>query len=1061
VYRARQLAVDRDVAIKLLHDDLDPTSADGRLFLHEIRAVGRLDHPNVVRIYQADVSHDGRLFYAMELLRGSTLAALCADGPLPAPRAVALIGQLLAGLAAAHEAGLVHADVKPANAMVVEARGGERLVLLDFGLARLRQAEPAASAGGTPAFMAPEQLQDGRVDARSDVFAVGLVLVTLLTGWRRTSARDLVPPLDGIADPHLRAVLARALALEPRERYPSAVELAAALAREAAAPPPPRPPFVRLASLTEADAERLCGRDRERALLLDHVLFRSAVVVTAPSGVGKTSLLRAGLVPRLAQLGVLGLYASGRATPLATLVEALAPGAPDLPTALGRRAGAGRVVVVLDQVEALLLGDHPELTAILALVREPAPEVAVVLSVREDFLARLLDRAELVGAPAPVVRIGPLTREAAELALVKPLIERRIEVEPALIAAVVGDLVAAAGAMGPELGWGDAPAVFPPHLQLVGAALYDALPDDEPRLTLAHYRALGGFTAVVGEHLERVLETELTPAQGAIAREIFIALVTTASSRATRDEAELIALAGGDDAAVVAVLEVLRAQGLVAPVRGAEPRWELAHDSLVPRVLGWLDRQDLARRRAMEQVRYHLRRARGGGVSLLSRAELRELELHPGALAELDAEHTRRGGEALRPTELVARSRRVARRRAVAVAALAVTVAAGVGLAAYDRWTIAAAADRERSLAERDLGRFTLTLAPFDWDPPLAVVDAPGGRARPVEAGVLPALRLAIHDPDPADPDAPGPVRPTARAMIRPVSGQPGRFTVEASGGGAFLVIDGRGRAGEAPCGPSVIPVRALPGYPRRAARPPEFTIAVPTCQATWAGMIEIPAGPFIEGGPGEPVSAEQVEYEQVERVTELPSFRIDQTEVTNAAYGMLAGMVGFTGIGPPLYPDSDEMIHAGDPPWPVTNITWYQARSFCAYLGRRLPTSAEWQKAQRGGLVIDGQANPHPRRNLPWGTKLLPGMASVVVGRPTQAAAVGAFPTDRSPYGVLDLAGNVSEWTSTFNTIGMPYTRGGNWSETSAESLVEFVAIENQQPPFDVAGVRGARCAL
>jgi formylglycine-generating enzyme required for sulfatase activity len=261
---------------------------------------------------------------------------------------------------------------------------------------------------------------------------------------------------------------------------------------------------------------------------------------------------------------------------------------------------------------------------------------------------------------------------------------------------------------------------------------------------------------------------------------------------------------------------------------------------------------------------------------------------------------------------------------------------------------------------------------------------------------VLPALRLAIHDPDPADPDAPGPVRPTARATLRPVSGQPGRFTVEASGGGAFLVIDGRGRAGEAPCGPSVIPVRALPGYPRRAARPPEFTIAVPTCQATWAGMIEIPAGPFIEGGPGEPVSAEQVEYEQVERVTELPSFRIDQTEVTNAAYGML-----------------------------------------------------------------DGQANPHPRRNLPWGTKLLPGMASVVVGRPTQAAAVGAFPTDRSPYGVLDLAGNVSEWTSTFNTIGMPYTRGGNWSETSAESLVEFVAIENQQPPFDVAGVRGARCAL
>jgi hypothetical protein len=569
VYRARQLAVDRDVAIKLLHDDLDPTSADGRLFLHEIRAVGRLDHPNVVRIYQADVSHDGRLFYAMELLRGATLAALCADGPLPAPRALALVGQLVAGLAAAHEAGLVHADVKPANAMVVEARGGgERLVLLDFGLARLRQAEPATSAGGTPAFMAPEQLRDGRVDARSDVFAVGLVLVALLTGWRRRSARELVPPLDGIAEPHLRAVLARALALEPGERYPSAVELAAALAREAAPPLPPRPPFVRLASLTEADAERLCGRDRERALLVDHVLFRSAVVVTAPSGVGKTSLLRAGLIPRLGQLGVIAGYASGRAAPVATLIEALAAGAPDLASALAARSGAARVVVVIDQVEALFLDDGADLAAVLALVRAPPPEVAVVLSVREDFLARLLDRPELVGAPAPVVRIGPLTRDAAEQALRSPLAERRLEAEPALVDAVLDDLVAAAAAMAPELGWGSAPAVFPPHLQLVGAALYDALPADAHRLTLAHYHDLGGFAAVVGEHLERVLETELTAPQATIARELFVALVTTASARAIRDEAELIALAGAAPAAVVAVLEVLRAQGLVAPVRG-------------------------------------------------------------------------------------------------------------------------------------------------------------------------------------------------------------------------------------------------------------------------------------------------------------------------------------------------------------------------------------------------------------------------------------------------------------------------------------------------------------
>jgi formylglycine-generating enzyme required for sulfatase activity len=1065
VYRARQLAVDRDVAIKLLHDDLDPTSADGRLFLHEIRAVGRLDHPNVVRIYQADVSHDGRLFYAMELLRGATLAALCADGPLPAPRALALVGQLVAGLAAAHEAGLVHADVKPANAMVVEARGGgERLVLLDFGLARLRQAEPATSAGGTPAFMAPEQLRDGRVDARSDVFAVGLVLVALLTGWRRRSARELVPPLDGIAEPHLRAVLARALALEPGERYPSAVELAAALAREAAPPLPPRPPFVRLASLTEADAERLCGRDRERALLVDHVLFRSAVVVTAPSGVGKTSLLRAGLIPRLGQLGVIAGYASGRAAPVATLIEALAAGAPDLASALAARSGAARVVVVIDQVEALFLDDGADLAAVLALVRAPPPEVAVVLSVREDFLARLLDRPELVGAPAPVVRIGPLTRDAAEQALRSPLAERRLEAEPALVDAVLDDLVAAAAAMAPELGWGSAPAVFPPHLQLVGAALYDALPADAHRLTLAHYHDLGGFAAVVGEHLERVLETELTAPQATIARELFVALVTTASARAIRDEAELIALAGAAPAAVVAVLEVLRAQGLVAPVRGTEPRWELAHDSLVPRVLGWLDRHDLTRRQVLEQVRYHLRRGRGGAVSLLSRAELRDLDRHPGALADLEAEHARRGGADLGPTELVARSRRGARRRAVAAVGLAVAVAGGVGAAGYDRWSIAAQAARERSRAERDLGRFTLELAPFDWDPPLAVPTAPGGRARPVAAAELPEVHLALHDPDPSDPDAPGAPRPAARATLRPVPGHPGRYTVEASGGAAYLSIDGRHRAGEPRCGPSIIPVRALPGYATSRGAPPTFTIAVPTCQATLAGTIEIPAGPFIEGGPGEPPSERMLSYPETaqERVTDVAAFSIDRTEVTNAAYGQLASMSALTLIAPPIYPDTVELEVAAGPEYPVTSLSWQHARTYCRFLGKRLPTRREWQKVLRGGRDLPGGIrNPYPRRNYPWGDPTRPITANVVFADPVSPVPVGSVAGDVSPYGVVDLAGNIQEWMNDHDERGLAIASGGEWAETTTDLFVDILAVAHSRPEGLVTYYVGVRCAL
>src|SRR6185295_5150539 len=110
VYRARQLAVERDVAVKVLHADIDPSSEDGRLFVHEIRSVGRIDHANVVRIHQADITHDGRLFFAMELLAGRNLQQLGEEGPLPRERAIELVRQLLEGLAAAHDAGLVHAD---------------------------------------------------------------------------------------------------------------------------------------------------------------------------------------------------------------------------------------------------------------------------------------------------------------------------------------------------------------------------------------------------------------------------------------------------------------------------------------------------------------------------------------------------------------------------------------------------------------------------------------------------------------------------------------------------------------------------------------------------------------------------------------------------------------------------------------------------------------------------------------------------------------------------------------------------------------------------------------
>ena len=1047
VYRARQLAVDRDVAVKVLHADIDPDSEDGRLFIHEIQAVGRIDHVNVVRIYQADVAPSGRLFFAMELLHGDDLQQVIdRDGPLPRTRALALIAQLLAGLGAAHDLGLVHADVKPGNLVVV----GERLVLVDFGLARLRPPNQAAeSMGGTPAYMAPEQLRDGRVDARSDLFAVGLVVVALLTGWQRVDLGELVPPLDTlIVDPELRAVLARALALDPAQRYQSAAELARALTGgDVAIAAPARSPFRHLAPFTEADRDHLHGRDRDVAALVEQLAIRRVLVYTAPSGTGKTSLLRAGLVPRLTALGLRALYVSASADGAAATVRSRLDARPEVSVQAAietwHRGGGARVAVIVDQVEAVLDGAHDDGAA--ALVREllglerADVDAVVVLSVREDFLGRLLAFDPRLQAGVPVVRLPPLARDGAQAAIVLALAAHHIAIEPALLERLLDDLEAAGAAIGPELGWGAIRAVYPPHLQLACSVLYDELDAGATTLTVAHYQRLGGFDAIVGEYLERVLDSELDADAARIARELFVGLVSAAHTRTARTEAELLELAGPDVAGTRAVLDALTARGLLVRTRGrdGDAGWELIHDSLVPRVEAWLDRRDLSRRRAIELLRHHLRRSTAERPSLLAPDELRELRGHASAVDELDAAWRDRGAP-WPPRALMARSRRAQRRRTIAVAA-GITVVLAIGAALTARWL----GERERRaherrLSDRDLGRVTLALTGFDWDP----------RAQAATPVALPALSWAIHAIDPDAPDLPG-------AML--AHGVGTGATVEVRGGDALLVIDGRGGG----CAPSVIPLHQLPGYARRRS-PPTLALQVPSCQASRADQRTIAGGVFVRGGPGVPPSSDW--RENSERLEahdrDEPAFAIDRTEVTNAAFAMFARMRGVTGIAMPRYLPTPALVDADRPTYPVASLTWSEARAYCRYLGKALPTTAQWEKALRGGRALSTGANPAPERSLPWATDALD--RANVGGAPQP---VGTSPGDISPDGVLDLAGNVQEWTATAVTYagsalpGWHVARGGSWGSGPGPVLVEYTMNDNPRPDGTRDFAVGVRC--
>jgi eukaryotic-like serine/threonine-protein kinase len=1096
VYRARQLAVERDVAVKVLHADIDPASDDGRLFVHEIRSVGRIDHANVVRIYQADIAHDGRLFFAMELLDGRDLAEVARTGPLPRARAIELVRQLLAGLEAAHHAGLVHADVKPANAIVVERGGVERVVLVDFGLARLRSADAAESAGGTPAYMAPEQLHLARVDARSDLFSAALVLVYLLTGWQRPDAFTLTPPLDIIEDLELRAVLERALAEEPARRHATARELASALTGAAApaeAPATPHAPFRHLAPLTEDDRGRLYGREADLAVIAQHALYRRAVIYTAPSGTGKTSLLRAGLVPRLEALGVRAVYVRCRPDAGAALAAAIWPvvaspstvhtvptreqpaapareprespesresaesPVPPVPPEPGELLGTaiatwhrqrgGKLVLILDQVEAALPSES-FVRAVLGFAAWPVDaDVAVVLSIREDHLARLLDLAQTLEPGIPLVRLPPLGPDGARAAIVGPLTEARLAIEPALLDALLADLQRAARAIGPEMGWGEEPAVFPPHLQLACSVLYEALAPGGATLTLAHYQQLGGFDTIVGEYLERVLDREVGDGNDQIARALFKALVTAGHERAMRPEPELVAMVGDPDR-VTAVLELLRSRGLLVRVRNdaGEPSWELAHDSLVPRVLAWIDARDLARRRAVELVRYHLRRSRADSPSLLGRDELRELTPHMSALAELDDEWKRRGtGEPWSPSRLVAHSRYIGRRRVAGFVALGTVALAIAGYAFYQIRVDSLRRVRESELKARNLGRITLRLEPFDWDPvaqqPIGVDASPGALAW--------QLRKWSND-EPGAPYARG--EDVERGIPRLERGALVE-DIEARGGRAFLEITRTG------CAAVMLPLKELPGYAEREA-PQVYRIRVPTCATTRADMIEIPAGTFRYGGAGDPPSAEAAQAPGLaEQEVMMPRFQIDRTEVTNAAFGVLAGMAELTGVEAPVYPATPQLQHASEPRKPVAGITWATARTYCRYLGKELPTSEEWVKAMRGGVQLpDGSINPRPTRNFPFGD-----------GDPTRLAAldpdkgpadVGTHPGDVSPYGVLDMTGNVMEWTESESTTrGFRIARGGCVDDGAREAILDFMAIPNPRIASQSRFAIGLRC--
>ena len=241
VYRADDLKLGQAVALKFLPSSVSQDPGLLARFHNEVRLARQVSHPNVCRVY--DINEEaGRHFLSMEYVDGEDLASLLKRiGHLPGDKALEVARQLCAGVAAAHEKGVLHRDLKPANVML-DGRG--RVRITDFGLAVTgEESGDRIEVAGTPAYMSPEQLAGKPASVRSDVYALGLVLYEVFTGKRAFEAASIAelrrkhadeapaPPSSvttGI-DPVVERVILRCLERDPKARPSSAIQVASAL----------------------------------------------------------------------------------------------------------------------------------------------------------------------------------------------------------------------------------------------------------------------------------------------------------------------------------------------------------------------------------------------------------------------------------------------------------------------------------------------------------------------------------------------------------------------------------------------------------------------------------------------------------------------------------------------------------------------------------------------------------------------------------------------------------------------------------------------------------------
>jgi serine/threonine protein kinase len=727
VYAARDTKLGRKVAIKVLNSNDQPELT--ARFIIEAQATARCSHENIVVIHEVG-EHNGNPFMVLEYLQGAPLTQLLQDGRRLAPaQVVELMVPVVRALSVAHAHNIVHRDLKPDNIFVTDAGV---IKVLDFGIAKLAQgteedalalARSAAATGpepsprggraltrlgtlmGTLPYMSPEQWSAGAgvVDARTDIWAVGIILFEMVAGHHPLAPRqgwDLMvtgvmqESMPGVrtACPEipdeLASVIDRCLVKPQDQRIGSARELLDALepllpGRFVRRLRSDESPYAGLKSFQESDAHRFFGRSREVAAAVTRLRDAPLVGIVGPSGVGKSSFVRAGIVPALKISGEhwsTFVVRPGR-SPMAALAYALTPMlsttstthpgrtrdeiAPDASAAQSTLSGdlsqqqaiverlyaepgylgaalrsraRGRnthILLFVDQFEELYTQttDPRERRAFAACLAGVCDDVTtplrLVLSLRSDFLDCVAEAPALMAELTHgLFFLTPPDRDGLRDALIQPAEMAGYQFEgAAMIESMLDHLEHTPGAL--------------PLLQFAASQLWETRDRERRLLTTESYHRIGGIAGALASHADAVV-AELSPREQILARALFLRLVTPERTRAIVSVTELYELSRDHGEVHRVVDRLVRSRLLVGQTTAGATgsTVEIVHESLVhgwPLLRRWLDE-------TQEDVGF-LEQLRNAAKQWQSRGYAKDLLWRGEAMQEAKHWHSRYRGE--------------------------------------------------------------------------------------------------------------------------------------------------------------------------------------------------------------------------------------------------------------------------------------------------------------------------------------------------------------------------------------------------------------------------------